>query len=169
MSVKKIIVIGDLMLDVYHYCNTTRDAAEANIPLYKINNTNYKLGGASNVANNLNILFKNIKQDENQEIVFISVIGEDESGKIIENLLLSKKIHVKLFVDSSRQTTQKIRLINENEVVGRYDIEYYKDISEQIQEDILNYILSIRDVDSIIISDYAKGLITNKLCKKIIE
>jgi bifunctional ADP-heptose synthase (sugar kinase/adenylyltransferase) len=50
----KIIILGDIMLDINHYCNTTRNAPEANnIPLYNVLNTNHILGGAANVANNL--------------------------------------------------------------------------------------------------------------------
>ena len=53
-----IIVIGDVMLDINHHCITTRKAPEANIPVYNIINTEYKLGGASNVASNLKNLNK---------------------------------------------------------------------------------------------------------------
>lgn len=166
-TAEKIIIIGDLMLDIYHYCNTTRNASEADIPLYKIFNTKYLLGGASNVANNLNIIISNEKKQT--EVIFISVIGDDEAGIRIRNLLQSMKIKSKLFIDSSRPTTQKSRIINENKIVGRYDIENNTEISDNLQKKILKYISKKSNIHSIIISDYAKGIITNNLCKKIID
>ena len=69
---KIILIIGDIMLDVYHYCTTTRNAAESNIPLYKINNTKYILGGAGNVANNIHILFTSLKNSNHTAVCYSS-------------------------------------------------------------------------------------------------
>ena len=74
-----IIIIGDIMIDINHYVNTTRKAPEANINIYKIINTEYKLGGAANVAYNLNTLNNNIE--------LISVIGNDINGVNIKKIL----------------------------------------------------------------------------------
>jgi len=158
---KKIVVIGDSILDINHYCNTFRNAAEANIPVYNIYNTEYLLGGASNVANNLNYFTNNI--------IFLSVIGDDFAGNKITNMLESKNICNKLFIDSSRSTTQKNRLFYNNYIVNRHDIENTEEISETIQNNIFDYICSLSNISAIIISDYAKGVIASSLCKKIIE
>ena len=158
---ENIIVIGDSILDINHYCNTFRNAAEANIPVYNIYNTEYLLGGAANVANNLNNFTNNI--------IFLSVIGDDYYGNKITNMLESKNICNKLFIDSSRSTTQKNRLFYNNSIVNRHDIENTEEISETIQNNIFDYICSLSNISAIIISDYAKGVIASSLCKKIIE
>lgn len=161
LSEKKIIIIGDVMLDINHFCNTSRTAPEADIPIYNIYKTDYILGGAANVANNLNILTKNV--------IIISIIGNDFAGNKINELLDTNKIASKLFIDSSRTTTQKIRLFNNKAIINRHDIENINDIDSYIQNQILEYILSISNIESIIISDYAKGIITVPICEKIIQ
>jgi len=158
---KKIIVIGDSILDINHYCNIYRNAAEANIPVYNIYNTEYLLGGAANVANNLNNLTNNI--------IFLSVIGDDFFGNKITTMLESNKIHNKLFIDSSRSTTQKNRLFYNNCIVNRHDIENTEEISETIQNNIFEYICSLSYIDAIVISDYGNGVISSSFCKKIID
>jgi bifunctional ADP-heptose synthase (sugar kinase/adenylyltransferase) len=79
-----IIVLGDIMLDINHICETTRKAPEAPIPIYNIIKTNYILGGAGNVAKNLNRLQTNVE--------IISVIGDDLYGKKIQEMLDSSNI-----------------------------------------------------------------------------
>ena len=153
----KIVIIGDTILDINHYCNTQRDAPEANIPIYNVINTEYKLGGAANVANNINILDTNI--------VYISVLGTDNYTNIIKEKL---NFNYKLFYDT-RITTQKTRLIYNSTIVNRFDIEEIKDISLELSNEILNYIKLIEDINIVIISDYAKGVITNYLCTNLIK
>jgi len=160
-SEKKIIIIGDVMLDINHYCNKTKTAPEADIPIYNIYKTDYILGGAANVANNLNILTKNV--------IILSVIGDDFTGNKIRELLDSNNISSKLFIDSSRPTTQKIRLIHNNAIINRHDIETINDIDISLQNELFDYICSISNIDSIVISDYAKGIITVPICEKIIQ
>jgi hypothetical protein len=65
----QILVIGDILLDINHYCEVTRNAPEANIPVYNTLNTDYILGGAANVAKNIKIL--------ESQVELISVVGED--------------------------------------------------------------------------------------------
>jgi D-beta-D-heptose 7-phosphate kinase/D-beta-D-heptose 1-phosphate adenosyltransferase len=154
-----IIVIGDIMIDINNYCITNRKAAEANIPIYKINKTEYKLGGAANVANNL--LNNNIK--------LISIIGNDYYGKIIIELLDKLNINNKLFIDNKRKTTQKNRLFYDNKLINRHDIEDDYDINLDLENDIFNYIKNIKDIDAIVLSDYDKGLLTFNLCQQIIN
>ena len=157
-----IIVIGDIILDVYHNVETKRKAPEADIPVYNVLNTNYILGGASNVANNI----KNL----NGNVDLISIIGNDKSGDKINELLQKLNIKNKLFIDN-RLTTTKYRCILNNQIVHRHDIEQVEDINTDIESSILEYIYSFNSfnsIDAIVISDYNKGLITTKLCESII-
>ena len=110
----KILVVGDSMLDINNVCESTRIAPEANIPIFKTLSINYILGGATNVANNLNSL--------NCDVEIISAIGDDDAGKILQNLLTNYNIKNKIFIDFNRKTTTKNRIIFDNKVVNRYDV-----------------------------------------------
>ena len=155
-----ILVIGDIMLDINYNSIINRTAPEANIPIHNINDINYILGGASNVAKNLNYLEVNVE--------LISVIGNDYYGEIMKKKLDDKKIKYKLFEDL-RKTTQKHRVFNNNKISVRYDIEDTHDISSELSEKIIDYIINKKNIDAIIISDYNKGLLTSNLCIQIIN
>ena len=98
----KIVIIGDIIIDINHNVETTRMAAEANIPVYNILSTEYILGGASNVAKNL----KNIDCD----VEIISVFGNDYNGQKIIQLFEEINLKNCIFFDEKRSTTQKYRL-----------------------------------------------------------
>jgi D-beta-D-heptose 7-phosphate kinase/D-beta-D-heptose 1-phosphate adenosyltransferase len=152
----KIIVIGDIILDTNHICNTTRNAPEANIPVYNIIDTNNILGGAGNVAKNLQNLGCNVE--------IISVIGNDYAGSLITNLLGENEIKNTIFIEN----TQKNRVFCNNILINRYDIEDTHDISSENEENIMQYIQSLSDIDAIIFSDYRKGVLTTRVCKELI-
>lgn len=126
-----ILVIGDIMLDINYESIINRRAPEADIPIHNINGVNYILGGASNVAQNLKHLGVNIE--------LISIIGNDYYGSILKQLLDDKQITNNIFVDS-RKTTQKHRIINNNTICMRYDIEDTHDISNELSDKIMDYI-----------------------------
>ena len=155
-----ILVIGDIMLDINYNSVINRTAPEANIPIYNINDVNYILGGASNVAQNLNYLESNVE--------LVSIINNDYYGKIIKQLLDDKKIKYQLFEDL-RKTTQKHRIFNNNTISVRYDIEDTHEISCELSKKIVEYIINKKNIDAIIISDYNKGLLTTNLCIQIID
>ena len=155
-----ILVIGDIMLDINYNSIVNRTAPEADIPIFNINDVNYILGGASNVAQNLNYLGVNVE--------LISVIGNDSYGEIMKKKLVEKKIQHHLFEDL-RKTTQKHRIFNNNKISVRYDIEDTFDISSDLSNKIMNYIINKTNIDAIVISDYNKGLLTTQLCKEIID
>jgi D-beta-D-heptose 7-phosphate kinase/D-beta-D-heptose 1-phosphate adenosyltransferase len=155
-----ILVIGDIMLDINYESIINRTAPEANIPIYNITNTNYILGGASNVAQNLKYLGVNVE--------LISIIGNDYYGGILKKILDDKQITNNIFVDS-RKTTQKHRIFNNNTISVRYDIEDTYDISNELSDKIINYVKEKKNIQAIIISDYNKGLLTSQLCKELIS
>jgi D-beta-D-heptose 7-phosphate kinase/D-beta-D-heptose 1-phosphate adenosyltransferase len=157
----KILIIGDIMIDIYFDCNTKRKAPEADIPIYNVINTEYKLGGASNVAKQLTNLKCNVE--------IISVLGDDIMGQKLQELLTFENIKYKIFIEKNRKTTQKNRIINNNNLINRYDIENTNDIEYITQQNIFDYICSNQNVDAIIISDYQKGVITTNLCELIIN
>lgn len=158
----KVIVIGDIMIDINHFSKIERNAPESStIPVHDIYKLTYNLGGASNVAENLYNL--------NVDIELISVIGNDFFGKKIQELLEEKRIKNKLFIDNSRKTTQKNRVFYENKLIFRYDIEDTVYINEKIYNSILNYIKTNDNISAIVISDYDKGVLQFDLTKEIIN
>lgn len=157
-----IIVIGDVLLDINRHCITTRTASEANIPVYNTLKTDYILGGAANVAKNIRHLTPNVE--------FVSVVGEDESGGRIKTMLKTNEILHNLYIDGSRKTTCKTRIINNDQkIVARYDIENTHFIDANIERQIIEYIKSKRDLNAIVFSDYGKGVLTETVCKSLIE
>lgn len=157
-----IIVLGDIILDIYYFSKIERVAPEANnIPIHNIHDVNYILGGAANVAQNLHNLDTNIE--------LISIIGNDFYGEKIIKMLNQKSIKYKLFIDETRATTQKNRIYFNNSLSTRYDIENTHEISSIIENDIFNYILSFKKIDAIVISDYNKGCISESLIKNVIK
>jgi len=156
-----IIVLGDIMIDINYESEVIRQAPEANIPIYNILGHNYILGGAANVAQNLKYLDTNVE--------LISFIGNDNYALIIKNILETKQIQYKLFIDDNRCTTQKNRIFLNNRLQVRYDIEDTFDISKIIENEVIDYVINKKNIDAIIISDYDKGFITENLCQKIIK
>jgi D-beta-D-heptose 7-phosphate kinase/D-beta-D-heptose 1-phosphate adenosyltransferase len=158
----KVIVIGDIMIDINYFSKIERCAPEsADVHIHDIYETSYILGGASNVAQNLYNL--------NVDVELVSVIGNDNYGKKIQTLLEEKNIKHKLFVDTSRKTTQKNRIFNNNKLSVRYDIEERTPINGELQNNIFEYIKTKNDVVAIVISDYDKGVLHFDLTKEIIE
>ena len=155
-----ILVIGDIMIDKYIYTNITKIANESPIPVFKHNNTKNILGGAGNVLENMK-LFQN-------NLFLISVVGNDNNKNIVEEL--TNKFNSTLIVDSSRKTTVKTRIICDNKILLRYDIEDTHSISEDIENEIINkFNILLPQLDIVVFSDYNKGILTEKLCKYIID
>ena len=156
----KVIIVGDIILDVNYISDITRTAPEAaNIPVHNITSTNYVLGGSANVANNLHHL--------RMDIELVSVIGDDSCGEKVTYLLNNLDIKHKLWVDESRKTTQKNRVFFNNILNCRYDIEDTHNITELVQDELCSYIMS-KQIEIIVISDYNKGVLTYSLVKRLI-
>jgi D-beta-D-heptose 7-phosphate kinase / D-beta-D-heptose 1-phosphate adenosyltransferase len=156
-----ILVIGDIMLDINYNSEIKRKAPEANIPIHNITNIEYILGGAANVAYNLNNLGACVE--------LISVTGDDTYSKIVKDILYGKDIKYKFFVDQNRPTTNKNRIFNGCDLSVRYDIESTDDIVSELAENILFYVNNKKNINAIVISDYDKGVITEYLCQQIIS
>ena len=161
-----VIVVGDIILDINYFSKITRNAPEANhIPVHKIHNIEYILGGAANVAFNLSRLGMNVE--------LVSCIGEDEDGhnlkKIVE-ILNKKNVNFKLFTDKNKKCiTTKNRIIHNNNICTRYDIEDDSGINSDVSSEMIYYIKSKVNTNAVLISDYNKGVITDCLCSELIS
>ena len=161
---KKVLVIGDIMLDQYVFGSVERISPEAPIPIININNTKSSIGGAGNVLNNLNSL--NIKTS------FISIIGKDTAGKTLKKYIEKlKNVEYALLIDKNRKTTCKTRYMSEGQQLFRTDDETPNILDKTLKEKIFKYfLLFIKQTDIIIFSDYGKGLfLDNLFCQKLIK
>lgn len=148
------------MIDKYIYTNIAKIANESPIPVFSYNNEKNILGGAGNVLENMKLLRNNL--------FLISVVGQDDNKSIVENL--TNKFLTNLIVDSSRKTTVKTRIISDNKILLRYDIENTHSINSDIENKIIyefDKILPVLDI--VVFSDYNKGVLTEKICKYIIK
>ncbi len=149
-------VIGDIILDKYLWGDVERISPEAPVPVVDVKKETVSLGGASNVTNNIASL--------DAKAYMIGVVGDDENAKIIENLLKSKNINPVLIKDKSRPTIEKTRIIAVSQQLLRIDREDRSKLSTGIEDKIINEIKNIKDeINVFIVSDYGKGVITQRI------
>ncbi|MCI0449706.1 MAG: D-glycero-beta-D-manno-heptose-7-phosphate kinase [Chlorobi bacterium] len=160
---KKIAVIGDVMLDKYVYGDISRISPEAPVPVVEVKKTDYKLGGAANVANNIKAL--------EAEPVLIGVIGNDYDSDHYLEVMKNQKLSTSgIFKDKSRPTTSKTRVISHSQHVLRVDHEAKEDISDTITGKVLDFIKSnIKNFESVIMQDYNKGVLRKEVIAGVIE
>jgi rfaE bifunctional protein kinase chain/domain len=154
---KKILLIGDLILDEYIWGGVTRISQEAPVPVVEVKKTEYRLGGAGNVAQNLANL---------GVTVFVAgLVGGDEEAKSMKALMQKNNIQVEGVVTSDvRPTTIKTRVIAHQQQVCRIDKESRMEAEESATTRLSNYVASmLPQVDGVILSDYGKGVVTAPL------
>ena len=158
-----ILVIGDLMIDHYLWGSCDRISPEAPVQIVNVKKESLVLGGAGNVINNLRAM--------NSNVDVISVIGKDDVANELKTLLNQIEVSSEmLIVENSRKTSKKSRLIASQQQVLRYDMESVEDISQNSEKKIIEKLLiNIKKYDSIILSDYGKGVLTTNLTKTIIK
>lgn len=158
-----ILVIGDLMVDQYIWGKVKRISPEAPVPVVEVSEENLLLGGATNVANNL--------QSLGGKVFITGVIGRDEMGRVLIHKLREKGINTEgIIVDGDRPTTVKTRIIAHNQQVVRFDKEVKADINKSTISLILEYVKTcLPDIKAIIISDYRKGMITRRLIRELLK
>ncbi|MDY7000451.1 MAG: D-glycero-beta-D-manno-heptose-7-phosphate kinase [Thermodesulfobacteriota bacterium] len=159
---KKVLVIGDLMLDHYVTGQVERISPEAPVPVVLVENERFILGGAGNVA-------KNIKGLGGAPLL-VGVCGDDHDGEQLKALLHEEGIPSEMVVDPDRPTTKKIRIIARNQQVVRVDREAPDPIQGKPLDAVFGHIReSLAGVGVIIISDYGKGLVTAKFMERLRE
>jgi len=161
---KKILVIGDVMLDKYFFGRIDRISPEAPVPVVNVNDKSMRLGGAANVALNLKAL--------GVEAHLLAIRGEDKDGENLESLLSEKAIASSLVKIPSRPTTVKTRIISKNQQVLRVDEESTEALSEEsfdMVKKAFTELMSEPSFDAIVLQDYDKGLFSEGLIQFIIE
>ncbi len=160
---KRIAVVGDMMLDCYFWGAVSRISPEAPVPVVEVDNEFYRFGGAMNVAKNISTL--------GAIPLPIGVIGNDNEGKLIRNLMRDSKISDDaIVVDKSRPTTAKTRVIANDQHVVRIDKEKTYPITSAVEKKILSILKKeIKKLDAIILQDYNKGVLTKSLIQQVIS
>jgi len=157
-----IVVIGDLILDQYIFGNCERISPEAPVQIIDVQKETSQLGGAANVARNL--------QEFGLDPIVFSAIGSCSNAKEIIKLFEKNNISTSfIFEEKSRVSSKKTRIISSNQQVIRYDKETKSEIDKILEEKIIFSLKSIIDsIDLIILSDYGKGVLSKSLTQSII-
>lgn len=154
---QKVLVVGDLMLDKYIWGNVSRISPEAPVPVVEVKRDSRLLGGAGNVANNLGSL--------GASPTLVGVVGRDESGRWIRNHVVDKR---GIFMDPTRPTTIKTRIIAHHQQIVRVDMEKKKAVSEAMTQRILDFVIREK-CRGVILSDYSKGLLSENLLSGLLS
>lgn len=158
----KILVIGDLMLDYYLIGNCNRISPEAPVQVVEVKEEKHVLGGAGNVVRNL--------VDFNVSVGILSVLGQDETSKMITNHLEELNVRHYIKFDTKRHSSIKNRILVDNQQILRFDKETKDSISSDSEAKIIAIFNSlITEYHLVILSDYAKGVLTDTLIKHVIK
>lgn len=157
-----VLVIGDIILDRYIWGHVERTSPEAPVPVVNVDEEYHVLGGAGNVANNLAKM--------GVKTLLLGIIGKDTLGKKIFQLLRQNKITDDfILVDEQYPTILKTRIISSGQQLIRIDREkVHSPTPSVIKELIARYTTALKEVDGIIISDYAKGVLSKPFLANVI-
>ena len=162
MEGRRVLVVGDVMLDEFLWGRVARISPEAPVPVVEITSQTFRLGGAANVACNVRSL--------GGRAVVAGVVGRDPAGDRLRDALVLGGVEDALADDDGRPTTHKTRIIAHHQQVVRADREETGEIGTAVEDalgDALRH--SARGVAAIILSDYQKGVVTPRLMKKVLD
>lgn len=149
------------MLDKYYFGKVERISPEAPVPIVNIVTEESRLGGASNVANNITSL--------GGQATLCGAIGHDLFGKEIERLAHRKGIKTD-FIKTEQPTITKARIIGGRQQIVRIDYEQQLELPDNTREDLHNLLVKhLQDTPTLVISDYGKGMISEELCTFLIQ
>ncbi|MDO8314550.1 MAG: D-glycero-beta-D-manno-heptose-7-phosphate kinase [Rugosibacter sp.] len=151
-SAARVLIVGDVMLDRYWFGEVSRISPEAPVPVVKIEKVEERPGGAANVARNCAAL--------GARVSLLSVVGADEAGKTLAQLMSDANIESSLHEDAGLNTTVKLRVIGRQQQLLRIDFENTPD-HEVLRAKLADFSARLADCDVVILSDYGKGGLTH--------
>ena len=166
VSAQTVLCVGDLMLDDFVYGEVSRISPEAPAPVIAVGRQEAVVGGAGNVARNVASL--------GARCLFVGVIGDDEGGrKVMTALAADPNIEARLVIDRARPTTHKVRFVagdrGQSTHLLRADWEVAKPIDGGIEEAVIGHaIAALPSAGAVVLSDYAKGLLTPRVVEAVI-
>jgi rfaE bifunctional protein kinase chain/domain len=157
MRDKKILVVGDVMLDEWVWGTVTRISPEAPVPVVAVSDHSFTLGGAGNVANNLRAI--------GTQVVFAGAIGDDAEARRILKLFDEIDVnHDAVVMLADRPTTRKTRIVAHNQQVVRADWESSEALGPLDRNSLCDRVRELAaECDAVVLSDYAKGLFSHAL------
>lgn len=157
-----VLVIGDIMLDSYIWGSVDRISPEAPVPIVRVRKRDFRLGGAANVALNVQAL--------GAKPILCALIGDDDAGnKLLDCLDQQRMSKEGIVVSKNRPTTVKTRLIASHQHVVRVDEESDQELLKDEEDQLVKQIQQLIDeCDAIIFEDYDKGVISASLIDKTI-
>jgi D-beta-D-heptose 7-phosphate kinase/D-beta-D-heptose 1-phosphate adenosyltransferase len=158
----RVVVIGDVMLDEYLKGEVSRISPEAPVPVLEVRSHEYTLGGAANAAANIQAL--------GGSTTLVGVVGQDDTARIVGERLAQHGIASALVADPDRPTITKMRLVAQGQQIVRVDRERRAPVSETVADAIRRSVdTAVRDAQAVVISDYAKGVVTPELARHAIR
>ena len=159
----RVIVVGDVMLDRYWWGSVTRISPEAPVPVVRMQRTSLAAGGAANVAANIAGL--------GAAPVLLGAVGDDDESLLIPEVLSQVGVSAgHLITIMGRPTTVKTRIIAHNQQVARIDQESDVPLNGGAENAVLEKFKAlVADCDAVVVSDYAKGLLTERIVSEIIS
>jgi rfaE bifunctional protein kinase chain/domain len=148
LSKARLLVVGDVMLDRYWYGEVSRISPEAPVPVVRFVRAVEVPGGAANVARNATSL--------GAQVTLLSVVGEDEAGARLRELVEAERVTACLHKDPSIPTTVKLRVIGRNQQLVRIDFETAPS-HDVLADKLAEFQLLLADCDVLVLSDYGKG------------
>ncbi|WP_291319664.1 bifunctional ADP-heptose synthase [Desulfonatronospira sp.] len=158
---KRLLVIGDIMLDHYQWGEVSRISPEAPVPVVFVEKETYSLGGAGNVARNIKSL--------GGEPVLMGIAGDDDQCREIKKLLERDEIEHSLIISKNRKTTVKTRVIGNSQQIVRVDQENCNDLEPGLLSKISKEIEKQGFGEYVLVSDYGKGMINRKTLSSLQE
>ncbi len=159
-----ILIIGDVMIDRYLTGKIDRISPEAPVPVVHLNKEENRLGGAANVALNI--------QAMGAQPYLFSAIGDDDNGQLLQQLFPKNGLSAEFIPRlSSRITTVKTRVIAQNQHILRVDREDCSELTSEESDDLFNQLVDLLDkvdIHLILFQDYNKGVLSDYLIKKVI-
>src|SRR6195952_1264684 len=160
-----VLCVGDLMLDEFVYGEVSRISPEAPAPVIAVQRTETNIGGAGNVARNIASL--------GARCIFVGLVGDDEAASKLKTLLSQEGLIESVLVcDSARPTTRKVRFVSEHfsSHMLRADWEMAQPASADIEQKLMDAILPrLPEADIVLLSDYAKGVLTARVIRNVID
>jgi rfaE bifunctional protein kinase chain/domain len=159
---KKILVIGDVMLDKYIWGSVTRISPEAPVQIVEVKKESFVPGGAANAANNIAAL--------DAQVFIVGVVGNDQAKEHLVHSLRKNNIETEFITDAKRPTIRKVRIMGQNQQLLRVDYENKEFIEEDIEAKVIERVTKLlKVIDAVLISDYNKGLMTKKITEWLIK
>src|SRR5213080_1727873 len=162
---RTVLCVGDLMLDEFVYGEVSRISPEAPAPVIAVQRSEISIGGAGNVARNIASL--------GARCIFVGLTGDDEAGARLRTLLSQENLIESVLVcDSARPTTRKVRFVSEHFSTHmlRADWELAQSASADTEQKLIDAIVPLLPrADIVLLSDYAKGVLTARVIRNVIE